>query len=309
MSQILEHLRAVVDALVRQPAPAGFLEGEEAVQWTAEFPFSRVTGNRERVGVKRNGVAAANKLANALAKAQPHYRRGAHPQNLAKVIVNASIQEFAGRVAASIENSDLSTIEKAVSDWFVENVKPRTYLIPCWIIPDLPSFAHALPFSIGPVLFCHLSNFLQQRGAGNSTDDIVYGPLFRAMAERGATWIAEVEIDGCEETRASEMADLAVDVALVGVQVVVPKSYSRDMARITGRTMPTWTGGVYKSGTQTTTTIRRRDPGFGLSGKAFDQLLSQQAALVESIGKRVASYVRGNAKLQSLEQAWCDAAY
>src|ERR1700730_134929 len=246
--------------MVRQPAPGRLLEGEEALRWAAEFPFSRVTGAGVRVGIQRNGVVAVNKLANALAKTQPRYRRGAHPQNLAKTIANASIQAFTGRAAASIGSADLSVLEKAVSEWFVENVKPRTYLIPCWIIPDIPSFAHAHPFAVGPVEFCHLSILLKQEGIGNPEDNSVYGPLFQAMNERGATWVAKIEIDGCEETRASEMADLAVDVELVGVQIVVPKSYSRDMARITGRTMPIWIGPAHKGGPQIPTTIRRRDP-------------------------------------------------
>jgi hypothetical protein len=50
----------------------------------------------------------------------------------------------------------------------------------------------------------------------------------------------------------------------IGVQ---PRRYVY-MARITGRTMPAWTGRVYTSGSQTTSGIRRCDPGFGLSGKA-----------------------------------------
>jgi hypothetical protein len=308
-SQNLGYLRAIVAAMVRQPAPDRLLEGEEALRWAAQFPVSRVTGAGERVGILRNGVVAVNKLASALAKTQPRYRRGAHPQNLAKALVDASIQAFSDRTAASIGSADLSVLERAVSEWFLENVKPRTCLIPCWIIPDIPSFAHAHPFAVGPVEFCHVSILLKQEGIGNPEKNIVYGPLFQAMDEREATWVAKIKIDDCEETRASEMADLAVDVALVGVQMVIPKSYSRDMARITGRTMPTWIGGVHKSGSQTTTTIRRRDPGFGLSGEAFDQFLSQQAALIKSVGRRVNAYVQGGVKLPSLEQAWCDGAY
>jgi hypothetical protein len=308
-SQNLGYLRAIVNAMVRQPTAGRLLQGEDAVRWASEFPVSRMTGAGDRVGILRNGVVATNKLATALAKTQPRYRRGAHPLNLAKAIVNVSIQAFSDRTAASIGSADLSVLEKAVSDWFVENVKPRTYLIPCWVIPDMPSFAHAHPFAVGPVEFCHVSILLKQEGIENPEDNIVYGPLFQAMDERGATWVAKIEIDGCEETRASEMADLAVDVALVGVQMAIPKAYSRDMARITGRTMPTWVGGVHKSGSQTTTTISQRDPGFGLSGEAFDQFLSQQAALIESVGRRLDAYVRGGAELPCLEQAWCDAAY
>jgi hypothetical protein len=75
-------------------------------------------------------------------------------------------------------------------------------------------------------VFCHLSDFLIRKGIGNlrdnPIDEINYGQLVRAIVERSAKWIAEVQIDSCEGARASEMAKFAVDVALVGVQLVIP---------------------------------------------------------------------------------------
>jgi hypothetical protein len=242
MSQKLELVRAIVNDMVRDPAPGRRLEGEEAVRWAAAYAFSQVASSGKRVGIGRNGVVAANKLASALAKTQPQYRRGAHPRNLTKAILNACIEAFVGRAADSISAGDILSIEKAVSDWFAENVKPRTYIVPCAIIPDLHGFPDAQPFMVGPVTFCHISDFFKRKGIGNLKDNPIremkYGSLIRAMSERSATWIAEIEIDGCDEARASEMADLAVDVALVAVQLAVPWAYSRNMARITGRAKP-----------------------------------------------------------------------
>jgi hypothetical protein len=313
MSQKLELLRAIVNDMVREASPGKRLEGEEAVQWAAAFAFSRVAVSGERIGIRRVGVAAANKLASVLAKTQPAYHRGANPRNLTQAILNASVEAFTDRVADSISTADILRIEKAVSEWFAENVKPRTYFVPCSIIPDLHGFSNAHPFIIGPVVFCHLSDFLKRKGIGNlkdnPIDEINYGQLVRAMAERSAKWVAEVEIDGCEEARASEMADLAVDVPLVGIQLVIPWSYSRNVARITGRTMPPWIGSVHTSGSRTISGIRWCDPGLGLSGGAFDEMMSKQTAILESVGRRVDAYVRGGVKLPNLEQAWCDAAY
>ncbi len=143
----------------------------------------------------------------------------------------------------------------------------------------------------------------------NQIDEIKYGSLIRAMNERYATWIAEVEIGGCEEARASELADLAVDVALVGVQFAIPIAYSRDMARVTGRTMPPWIGSVHLCGSQVRSRIQRRDPGLGFSGDAFNHFLSVQGEILASVGRRVEAYIQGIARLQKLEQGWCDAAY
>lgn len=308
MNNNTQLLQIIVGDIVREPAPDNLLEGDAAARWSKvpQFSFALVTGSGERVGIRRNGAVAASKLASSLAKTHPQYHRGAHPRNLTTAIARASIDAFVGREPASISSIDLEALEKEVSEWFAANVMPRKYFVPCSIIPD-----YALSFAIGPVAFSHRVDFLEQKGirVENQNDKIVYGPLLQAMDERYATWIAEVEIDGCEEARASKMADLAVDVALVGIQMVIPLSYSREMARITGRTMPAWIGNVYTSASQTSTTIHRRDPGLGFSGGAFDSFRSNQTVILESIGRRVEVYVRGSAKLQNLEQGWCDAAY
>ncbi len=105
------------------------------------------------------------------------------------------------------------------------------------------------------------------------------------------------------------MADLAVDVALVAMQLCIPKNYSRDMARITGRTMPPGFSSVHMSGSQTHSSVHRREPGLTLSGGAFDQIISAQTELIKSVGRRVDNYIQGSDDLRNLERAWCDAAY
>ncbi len=78
-------------------------------------------------------------------------------------------------------------------------------------------------------MFCHLSDFLIRKGIGNLNDnpidEINYGQWVRAVVERSAKWVAKVQIDSCEGARALEMAKFAVDVALVGVQLVIPRNY------------------------------------------------------------------------------------
>lgn len=180
-------------------------------------------------------------------------------------------------------------------------------------MPDLGDFPNARPFTIGPVAFRDVSGFLNARNSTSPEermlDEISYKPLLQAMNERHATWVAEVEIDGCEETRTSEIADLAVDIALVGIQLVIPRNYSRNMARITGRTSPPFVGSVYRAGSRTHGGMHWRIPGHGLSGGAFDEIVSKEVDIVRSVGRRVDAYTRGGSNLPKLEQAWCDAAY
>ena len=304
----LDILRELVSNIVRQAAPAERLVGPEANRWAAEFAYSRAAPSGERVGIRREGIVAAHKLARVLAKAQPSYQRGAHPRTLMQAILNSSIQSFDSRKADTIGPEDLLTLERAIAEWFAENIMLRTYVVPCAIIPDLHGFPNAHSFVVGPVTFSHLSVFLP-RVKNDPINEIHCRPMIEAMNERRATWVAEVAIGGCEQIRAAEMANLAVDIALAGLQLVVPLHYSRNAARLTGRTVPPLVGTIYNAGSHLQGGWHRQEPGLGLSGGAFDEFMIRQASLVQSIGRRIDSYVRGHAKLRSLEQSWCDAAY
>jgi hypothetical protein len=288
--------------------------GEEANRWARAFAFSLAKPSGERVGVRRDGVAAALKLARSMGSDDALYRRGVRYRTLTEAILRASMENFTGRSPDSIVAADLAALKAAVAAWFSQNVVPRCYVVPCALMPDLGGFAHARPFTIGPVAFSHISDHLAARNLTNPEErmleEIQYRPLLQAMNERQATWIAEVEIDGCEETKASEIADLAVDIAIVGIQLVIPSSYSRTMARITGRTSPPFVGNVYRIGSLTHGGMDwRRQPGRGLSGGAFDELMSKQIDITRSVGQRVTAYVQGGSKLPNLQQAWSDAAY
>lgn len=313
MTTHLELLRLIVTHTVHEPPPGKLLVGQEADRWARAFAFSRSKPSGERIGLRRDGVAAAIKLARSMASDSPHYHRGARYRTLTEAILNASMEQFTGRAPDTIVAPDLAALKAAVSKWFSQNVMPRCYVLPCALMPNISGLPHARPFAIGPVAFSHISDHLKARNLTaleeRMIEEIHYRPLLQAMNERQATWVAEVEIDGCEETKASEIADLAVDIAIVGIQLVIPSHYSRGMARITGRTSPPFVGSVYRTGSQTHGGMHWRQPGHGLSGGAFDEMMSKESDITRSVGQRVNAYVHGGAKLPKLEQAWADAAY
>ena len=313
MTTHLEYFRAIVAHTVDEPPTGKLLVGEEANRWARGFAFARSKPTGGRVGVRRDGIAAAIKLARSMAQDNPQYHRGARYRTLTEAILNASMENFAGRAPDSITTADLAALKAAVEEWFSQNVVARCYAVPCSLMPDLSGFPNARPFTIGPVAFRHVSDFMKARNSADPEermlDEINYGALLQTMNERQATWVAEVEIDGCEETKASEIANLAVDIALVGIQLVVPRNYSRNMARITGRTSPPFVGSVYRIGSQTYSGRHWQRPGQGLSGGFFDEIMSNEVEMIRSVGRRVDAYVRGGSKLPKLEQAWCDAAY
>ena len=209
-----------------EPPPGSFWsEKKRTVGRALAFARSKPTGGR--VGVRRDGVAAAIKLARSMAQDNPRYHRGARHRTLTEAILNASMEKFAGRAPDSIAAVDLAALKAAVEEWFSRNVVPCCYVVPCALMPDLSAFPHARPFAIGPVAFRHVSDFLKARNSANPeermVDEIHHGQLLERMKERHAKWVAEVEIDGCETGKASDIADLAVDIAIVGVQLVVPR--------------------------------------------------------------------------------------
>jgi phage terminase Nu1 subunit (DNA packaging protein) len=55
---------------------------------------------------------------------------------------------------------------------------------------------------------------------------------------RDANWLARVAVEGCEQKRAEELAELAVDLAIVALQLAAPQYDTRSMARLDARRGP-----------------------------------------------------------------------
>jgi len=305
----LSLLRTVVGEIVSVPGPGRQLNGEETIQWYQNPPLAfqlvdHATGARK--GLRQPGVLAASKLAASIEKRIPDYARGTRRNILATAIATEALGAFAGRAADTITEADLSILDKAIADWFASKVAKRTHVVPCAILLN-----PAKPFSVGPVRFSHIIELIK-RGHGDLNEalgPLFYGPLLQTLAARSAQWVAEVEIEGCELARAEQTADLATDLALVAVQFVVPWGFSRHMARITGRTLPPTVGSIYLVDSVPRPSIHNYYPGHGLAAAAFDQFVAAHAAILESVGRRVANFIRQDAKLEKLERAWCDAAY
>ena len=133
---------------------------------------------------------------------------------------------------------------------------------------------------------------------------MLYSHMLGTMEARSAKWLAEVEIEDCELAGAEEMANLASDLALVAVQFAIPKTFSRHMARITGRTLPPTASSVYIVNSAPHPSIHNYYPGHGLAAATFEQLLGASAAILNSVGRRITNFIRRDAKCEKLERAW-----
>jgi hypothetical protein len=299
----LTSLRSTVRALASFAVPSGPIQQ----LWLDQLPIVRgklsVVG--QIVGVKQEAGDDLYDLADAIFRRNPAYQRGATFGEILSVVSGAVIENFFGREANTIVAGDLALVEKRVSDWFAEMSADRRMFIACNIIPY-----PAKPFSIGSVSFRHVEEFLNtQRTHHGQFFDTVFRPVIDAMIAEGAIWVADVSVPDCIEKRGEELADLSVDLAMAGLQLVVPLEFSQRMSRLNARTLPPFRASVSVINGQLSSSHTSQYAGFGIAAETFDRWRQTGSSLLPSVGRRVDEFLTGKATLPRLSQAWCDAAY
>jgi hypothetical protein len=301
---------AVSNFVTTAPPPRLPLVNDEISSWYAKHGIvfhSGMYDDGRAYGFNAAGAKAIGELADTLLAGNSAMRAGTRWLTLANALATAIHSMLSSlKPNAPITQTDVVGLEGAIDKWFLEQAIGRKFLIPCAILPG-----HATAFSVGPVRFFSLWDLAAREGipAERLHEDLQYGPLVQTLHGRSAFWLAEVEVIGFDEPVGAERANLAVDVALVAIQMSFPIFYSREIARITGRTTPPYIGSVFATKKHTHFGIHQRGPGLGISGAVFDQQLASNRSLVESIGRRVDGYVNGAKTLPKLEQAWCDGAF
>ena len=303
-SKKTEYLQSTLENFVTAPPPGRILVNEEATKWFrdhgVEFYLQFLPSGETR-GFNRSGAEAIHSLASILFRENPKYQFGTNLERLANAVANAVFFITEGKIP-----KDVASLERNVEGWFKQESIPKTFLIPCSISPY-----EASSFSVGPVMFQSKKNFIDKESRKTTYNIQRHGldSLFGFMDERGAKWITEVNIDHCDDKNASIKADIAVDLSLTAIQLIIPVHFSREVARITGRTVPQWVGTIYRSDRGLTSGIHRTDPCFGISEGVFEEILKKNRHILDSVGQRVATFISGISRMPNLEQAWCDAAY
>jgi len=302
-------LRRTVEAIAKRQHPGRLLEGEEAIAFLSQDGirygrFSLKFGIL--IGLTPPGASAVAALADDLRRTDPAYRRGSSLRAFTTVVAGTVLNRFGETVAPAVDADDVAALEADLRTWFDGVAIPRTHYVPCAVIAE-----RVAPFDIGPITFVHASELAMHPRClvAPELTEVTLDPIYRSLRERAATWVAILEVSGCDPAQSSERADLAVDVALAAIQLVIPPAYGRPISRVTGRTAPPWRGNLSIANGHVSFGIENKEAGHGLSGLAFEQMLGDASALLASAGNSIDAFLTGRGQLATLRQAWCDGAY
>lgn len=258
------------------------------------------------VGILPAGISALEKLTDLIFASSPNIERGTNYSSFQEELFSLILSTFLGRDASGIESTDLLDLRQKLNEWFLARAARRLVFVPCMISPwPSPSF------HVGPVKFTFLEEFQRAQAASPQAEDfrdLHLNSLLEEMQREHSHWMAEVEIDGCDVNRATEIANLAVDLAITGLQLVAPY-LTKGMARLFDRRGTGQIVTVHKSNERYSGGWSRVDPGTSIGPNYLAKIVYDARITIESVGTRVRSFATGNYSLPVIERAWCDAAY
>jgi hypothetical protein len=300
----LHHLRQIVTGIESHILPAGVIGG----QWLDGLRLFRARLNIHGhvVGIRKDAGLAVFNLTDLIFKVTARYARGVTFNDLLNQLSHLIIELFGDDPKKYINEFDLHKFEGALEQWFLQNSPSIRLYIPCKLttVPG-PSFR------IGPISFDHVTDVIErEKKANEKLFEIGFQSVVSAMETEAAHWMANVDVSGCTKGRAWEIGDLAVDIAVTGLQLVIPLNFSERMARMTARNLPRNRDMVCSVDGVLSFGGTNQQPALGMGSGVLEAHLHAGRAVLEAVGHRVEAFLSGNTRpLSTLEQAWCDAAY
>ena len=129
------------------------------------------------------------------------------------------------------------------------------------------------------------------------------------MRETHANWLARVAVEGCEQQRAEEIGELAVDPAIVALQLAAPNLDTRSMCQLDSRRGSAEKRVISEANGYYNGSWTRKEPGLAIGTGTLADIMQKTRPLVTAVGNVVRSFTTGVYPLADLERAWCDAAY
>ncbi|WP_143325838.1 hypothetical protein [Paraburkholderia ribeironis] len=286
------------------------------------LPFERLTQaalRREGLGhvretaagviaIRMPGHHALTELTDCVLDQIPGLERGAIYADIEAELFNF-IESYVDREPSSIGTVDAEALLARLTNWFTARATPRRVFVPCLI-----SRTPAPRFEIGPVTFefsdrITTSDFYPQGRGDGIFDRRGFDDLVRWMRDEKADWLARVDVAGCEQKRAEEIAELAVDLVIVGLQLAAPYLDTRTMARLGARRGTSQKRTLSEANGYFSSGWARKEPGMTIGQGTLPEIMRQAAPIFTAVGNVVRSFATGSLRLAVLEQAWCDAAY
>jgi hypothetical protein len=304
----LELLREIIGNLQRtplKPGPIGLNDLAQAGLAHGRFNLRTL----EVTGLTTAGMRAIGELALSLQANNPDLNRTASREKISEVLFNIVLDDFLDFDPTAVTPEHLAQLMDRLRRWAATHRVNRLHLIGCLIAPrDCGAFA------VGPVRFFHLSQFDERRKgwAAQYSDapDLAYEPFLREMAQSGAHYIAQVEVQDRESARSADIADLTVDLALSGLQLIFPRKESRHFARVSGRRFSPGRDDLVISKDGVQAGGQNRSPGLMLLPEQLQLALTHGSKVLMSIGNRLDAFLgHRTSSLPQLERTWCDAAY
>ena len=246
-------------------------------------------------------------LTRSLRDNRAEYVRGAGFRVMCEIVAKAVIGEFRGRCADEVADGALAELKRKVDEWFTGAAVVRKHLVPCNVLPE-----RARAFEFGPIRFFHVSDLNPEDyglPAGDGVVDVSLEPLTRLMTDHAAGWLGEISVEGCEKMRSAEVAELAVDVAMGGLQLVIPAELSRRMTRVTARRLPSYRGSFAVTDAGVEFGVANKQPAHGLALDDLEKLIDSASDVMGAMGRLIGVYVSGRGDLPMLKSAWCNAVY
>jgi hypothetical protein len=281
----LKLLRHVVDNLDRvefKPGPIG----------ESDIPFIKgKIGPGFSVGIRKQAGESLVNLADEIFSGNSRYQRGTTFTSVYDQLSDLIIESCLGRASGEIEDVDVTLIEKEIDVWFNTKIGPRQLFVACLLSPT-----PGPPFSVGPVQFTYIDDFIPRSKTFSSgeTFDLTFGHMFDEMRRDSASWIATVDVAECMEERAWELGELAVDIAIVGIQLVVPIGHSGRMARASARISPRVRSAISRAGTTVSVRGTNASPGRAMGPGALQHYLVQGAQVLQAVGPRIKVFLRAD---------------
>jgi hypothetical protein len=150
-------------------------------------------------------------------------------------------------------------------------------------------------FNIGPVTFLYIDDITTSEfyPAGPTPDVLAkhsFDTLLELMRETHASWLAGVAVEGCEQQRAEEIGELAVDLAIVALQLAAPHLDTRSMCRLDSRRGSAQKRVISEANCYYTGSWSRKEPGLAIGTGTLADILHKTTPVITAVGNVVRGF-------------------